>query len=277
MAGGLGGIGDISGLASALAGKISMGQALGLMGGSPVIKSGDTIINSLKAAKTLESGGTPPQVMQAVTKGLSGLLQNPMSGKGGGAKNASAQATESLKNTHPRTAIEAAMEQLDDTVGEVLDAAAEIVGLGADDAGLIAMIGYAGTVGSLGDEVPGLLLKPALADAEMDQVTAVIHDVTAQFYAGYILQGDAVSLIAEQTAILRGILDTSKALVELAKNQAVLLATIGAALSLLVGGSAEWREIMAKALLPDLRPYIDAYNLEFLREKWEAEGVIPQT
>lgn len=246
--------------------NFGLGAVLGLMGGAPTVKAGTVIIEKLKAAKVMEPGDLGDIMKTAMQGGLGSILQNPMQLLGSLAKQKTNQAQNSVSQSRfPQTA--GALSGLGAAVDAVVDAAADVVGVGKDPAGLLSTVAAAQVLDSVGKTDDafslGALLSPAFADSQLATVADGVVPIAMSVSAGAISDGRGAQEIAALNALLADVFVRYQAARAAADEHAVRIASVAAAASLLSAGGPEWQAVMQKALLPGplaaIQAAIDAF------------------
>jgi hypothetical protein len=247
--------------------NFNIGSMMGMMGGAPVVKSGDVIINKLKAAKVMEPGDMGDIMKSAMQGGLLSILKNPAGQSGGKAKQSTQQAQDRVNpDLYPGTA--AALTDLSNAIDDLVDAAGDVVGVGPDPAGLLGTIAVAQSVQSLAQVDPvyslDALLAPANASGQFEQVSATVFAIAYAVEAGFLDDIRGAQQVGALTALLQGVLARSQVVRDAADQHATLLATVAAAAALATSGDPAWKSVLRSALLPDALTEIDAQVAEFL-------------
>lgn len=247
--------------------NFNLSSMMGMMGGAPVVKSGDVIINKLKAAKVMEPGDLGDIMKTVMQSGLLSILKNPAGQSGGKAKQATSTAQGKVNSgLYPRTA--SALGVLSSTIDDVVDAAGDVVGIGPDAAGLLGTIAVAQSVQSLAQVDPAYsldaLLAPANASPQLEQVAATVFSIAYAVEAGFLDDIRGSQQVADLTALLLGVLSRSQAVRDAADQHAALLATVSAAAALATSGDSAWKSVLRSALLPEALAEVDARVAEFL-------------
>jgi hypothetical protein len=235
----------------------SPGQMLGMLGGSVVIKSGDVIINKLKAAKVMEPGDMGGLMEKGLPTGLlSKILQNPQSGKGSKAASQASQGAEQLPTFgHGQMTKSAIIDDFMPALNDFMNTSAELVGLGSDPSGLVVTVGYSQILDSLSRADPALssdkLLGPALRDDALEIAGNVVENSVQEVLAYRLEDYWAAHLIQEQAGILRQIMSDSQWAKDQAEGMAGYAASISIAASMLLSGSPAWRAVMERAFQAD--------------------------
>jgi hypothetical protein len=245
----------------------NLGGMMGMMGSVPVIKSMDTIINKLKAAKTLEAGNIGDIMKETMGQGLKGLLQNPMQKSGGQAKQATEQASSQIPmNTYPMTF--QAIKGLESAITSTMTVAADLVGIGKDPQNLLYTVATTNTLETMGTNEPlyspATLLRPAASDKEMDIITSEMPRIADALLAGALTDAQANDQVSALNVMLTTIIVQSKEAKRIADAYAVYLSSVAAAGALLNSHIPEWRDIMTKAFMDDIYPRVKAANDEFM-------------
>lgn len=236
----------------------SPGQMLGMLGGSVVIKSGDVIINKLKAAKVMEPGDMSGILEKGLPTGLlSSILKNPQSGKGSKAASQASQGSEQLPTFgHGQMTKAAIIDDFMPALNDFMNASAELVGLGSDPMGLVNTVAHSQVLDSLSRGDPALssdkLLGPALRDDALENAGNLIEQSVAEVLANRLEDYWSAHLIQEQAEILRFIMAESEWARTQAENMAGFAASASIAASLLLSGSPAWRAVMERTLQPEV-------------------------
>jgi hypothetical protein len=236
----------------------SPGQIMGLIGGAPVVKSGDVIVNKLKCAKVMEPGDMSGILEKGLPSGLlSSIMNNPTSGKASKAASQASQGSDQLSNVARGQITKSA---IDDDFFPALDdftnAAAELVGLGSDPLGLLNTIGHAQVLDSLSRGDPALssdkLLGPAYRDDALETAGNVIENSVRDVLDHKLEDHWAAQLIQEQVAILRSIMNDSEWAKSQAEDMAGFQASISIMAAMLVSSSPIWRNIAERTFQPEI-------------------------
>jgi len=253
-----------------MAGGLSMGSVLGMMGSVPVTKSADVIINKLKAAKTLEAGDVSGLQNSNLMNGLKGLMKSPASKGGNAAKNSAGQASSELMQSDQGPGTLAAIQTgLIPAIEQIMDEASELVGIGDDPQGLINMVSSSSTLSTLSKADPAtyglqVLLGPALADEVLLQIASDLEQIAHDVSMGIMRDDVGSNAVDNMTRLLSSIIAQSQDLRTFADVQAVYLASVSALSGLLNGGPPEWRTVLERALNEEPLAQILEANREFL-------------
>lgn len=241
---------------------------MGMMGGAPVVKSGDVIINKLKAAKVMEMGDTSDAQIKNLTSGLSGLLKNPMQSKGGGAKSSSQQAANQLSSTFNPLTKNAINNVLIPAIDDIMAEADRIVGRDLSGTGLLDTVSVIQTLDTLSNAAPQYsqvaVLRPALTDDEMDQISLNIIKIATDVDIHAIADSSGQAMVVALAQPLLNILTANEAAKAIATAKAVYLASVSAAGALATAGSPEWQAIMEKAFSEEDLNSIRAKNVDLI-------------
>lgn len=250
----------------------STGNIMGMLGGSMVIKSGDVIINRLKAAKVMEPGDMGSVMSKAMSLGqigqLSKLFQNPQSKGGSKASSNASLATEKLPTFGIGQMTKAAIiDDFNPALETFLSKSAELVGLGSDPTGLVVTAATANILDSLSRADPALstekLLGPALRDDALDVAANVVEQVTNEVLARTLQDYWGAHLVQEQAAILLLIVSDSDWARDQAEAMAAFQASVSIAGALLLSGSGSWKSVMERTFQPDSLEDVKVSNEEW--------------
>jgi len=249
---------------------MGMGGILGMMGSVPVTKSGDVIINRLKAAKTLEAGDTSGLMKNNLMSGLQGLMKPPSSKGGNAASNAAGEAASTLAGQPQGEGTKQMIEDgLIPAILDVVQEGAELVGIGTDPQALIKVVGASNTLSTLSQADPvsyGLntLLGPALADELLFTIADEIVQIATLIARGQMSDSDGMAAVTTMINTLYQLIDQSRTLRDFADKQAVYLASVAAIGGLLSGGPPQWQTVLQRALYDEPLAAILAANRDFL-------------
>lgn len=239
----------------------------------PTLKSNDTIINKLKAAKTTEPGGMTDTLQKVLQGGLGKMLQNPSGGSGGKAKqntqSASNQAsTKYDMDTGGYNSVADGFTGLAADIQDLMDQAAEIVGLGSDDTGFLTTLGWTQIAENFPIDSPyrpEVILKPANAEAELEGIAAQVLIISNEYVLGNISSADALFRINLMREEISGITTASQAAISVISSTIVALTSAVTSGALLVSGTAEWQSIMERAIQDEAKSDVLLGNQELLR------------
>jgi len=250
---------------------------------TPTLKSGDTIINKLKAAKSIEAGdlsGLTDKMLGG--GGLSSFFKMPGGSGGGGggggsggAAQSAAQGAANQANTVPPFDNDAAvaLSQLATDVEALNAQARELLGLGSDPDGLLITLGLSEIADALGTNHPNsseVLLGPLNAQAELDQVTEQAWKIANELVVNRsITAAQAGSQAAALSAMITEITDASVAAMNTLMSLASQIKTISAAGAMLSGGSDPWKAAMETFLRDDVKEIMKASNYDLIKEAFE--------
>ena len=236
----------------------------------PTMKSNDVIINKLKAAKTTEPGGMEDTMQKVLQDGLQKMLQNPSGGSGGKAKqNTQAAASQALTKSEITggTPVADAYQDLIDSIQSLIDQAAEIVGLGSDNTGLLTTLGWTQFAENLPIDSPyrpEVILKPANAEAELESIATQVLIISNDYILGSIGMSDAIFRITLMKQELDDITNGSKNAITAISGAITSLTTAITAGALYAGGIPEWQAVTENAIRDEVKQDVILGNQNLL-------------
>ncbi|WP_298962217.1 hypothetical protein [uncultured Methylobacterium sp.] len=236
-----------------MAGGISFGQALGLLGGVPVQPAGAmTIIERLRAAKSMVPGNVGGIMNMVLSQGPGSLLQNPiaavstvMQGQIGGMLGALG----SLGDLSPQSLIQAigGAGGLNQALGSLTGLTNSLSGLTGN--GLMQLIGHANTLSMFGNMIPaniGLdtVIKPLLMESPLSSMVGQLQSIESRVMGGLMGEGSAIDLVGAMTGEIGAVVAGSNNALATLQNAALSIAQSAAAVSLIASGPPELAPII---------------------------------
>ena len=274
---------------------ISIGQAIGIIGGVPILRNvlGHTI-DGLKIPRHLDIGsaGTSGSMQGLLSSVMSGgpgaLLQSPLGSSLGSlssaitgaisALNAGASSSSSGSDSGSGDGTSGSGNQpssyqpLITALGSLSTSATGLSALADNLVGYVTnpnlpgqldVIAHAGVVQALGTGTPAALalstvLAPTSSTGLLTAAQAGVQSVVAQVLAGTMAVSDAVTATAAQQTGLDQVTNASTGALAASQAAAPALAAAQSAIALLVAGPPELTAAMLAAIRPDVLPIVQA-------------------
>jgi hypothetical protein len=248
---------------------------------TPTLKSGDTIINKLKAAKSIEPGdlsGLSDKMLGG--GGLSSFFKTPggsggSGGGSGGAAKGAAQGAAGQSNTVPplNNAAATSLATLASDVEALNAQARELLGLGSDSDGFLITLGLTEIADALGTNHPyssAVLLKPLNAEAELNTVIEqswrIANDLAVK---RSITTAQAGSQAAALSTMITDITSASVAARTTLMALAAQIKSVSAASAMLESGSDPWKSAMETFIRDEVKTVMRASNYDLIKEAFE--------
>lgn len=235
-----------------MAGGINFGQALSLLGGVPVQPAGaKTIIEKLRAAKSMIPGDMGGIMSMVMSQGPGALLKNPlgqisslmqgqmsgMLGKLGSLENGPAGLISAIGGAGGLTQAMGSLQGLTNSLS------------GLSGGGLMQLVGHANTLSMFGNSVPSgigldIVTKPLLMQPRVSQMLGVLEEIEAAIDDNDLDEVAAVAEVAAMTAEITAVVDASNNALATVQAAALTLAQSAAAISLIASGPPELAPIV---------------------------------
>lgn len=259
-----------------MVGFTTVPNVLGIIGGSPILKAGRTIIENLKAAKSVDGGDLGGLLSKVLQNGIGAVLKNPLANIAALVNSTAAQAITKLESfwspdtttgsgdsgttTVPdpdRAAFTAAIGNLTSAVTSITGAAAVLSGVNAGDGlGFLNVLSHSGTTSMLGSNLPGglglpVVLGPLNADTTLATVQADIDGIPDALIAGDITLQQALDIINGHAAGLNQTKALSDAAQAAVQNMSLAFAMVSAAGACIHSTDPNILAILPKIIQPD--------------------------
>jgi len=261
-------------------GFITQAQAImNVVGGAPVMPAGaKTIIENLRAAKSMIPGEMGGIFAQILTDGPGALLQNPMAAITGqlqGQLGGLLSQVQGIANGNFDGLISAisGTTGLQGALGSLSSVTSALSGLtqplqGAF--GLMDAIGHANIVSMLGEHLPAGLgieqaLGPLLQNSALSSMSGQVASMAAAVGAGTIDPVAAALRVTGMTRSINDVLDASHNAFSTIQGAAVNIAQAAGAVSLITSGPAAFAPIAAMLIRPEFAGQISAAMAEQVR------------
>lgn len=252
------------------AGFITLPQAImSVVGGVPVMPAGgQTIIENLRAAKSMIPGNMSGLMGQIMQNGPGALLQNPISGVLGqvqgqlggivGQIQQIASGDLGIGNFGGMLTALTGTGGLTQALGQLSSVSSALSGLtqpGAGGFGLMDAIGHANIVQMLGEHMPPGLgiaqaMGPVLMGGQLSSMTGQLASMAAAIGSGTIDPFSAATRIAGMTQTINGVLNDHTHAISSVQNQILGISSAAGAISLIASGPPEFAPI-ANMLIQD--------------------------
>lgn len=249
--------------------SISLGQAIGIIGGVPILKNvlGHTV-DHLKIPRHLDIGtigtsATQQNILSSVLSGgIGSLLQSPLAAALAPLTTAISGALTSLNALTSGTSMAplvTALGSLSISATNLSALADNLVGVGANAAlpSLLDVVGHMGAVQSLGSLVPSNLslatvLAPVQSASLLTKTLSSLQPVVAQAIAGTMTVSNAAAAVGALQASLDAVTNASTTAVSTVQAAQPALCAASSAIALLVGGTSDVVSAMKVAIRPDM-------------------------
>jgi hypothetical protein len=266
---------------------IEVPNVLQLIGGSPILKSGDVFINFLKAAKTLDGGsgvdssGSPTglsQLLGNIVNGssLSSFMQNPIAAISALLQTSLTQSVSNLNaalGTGPAAPLVAAMTGaggLSTASNNVLTAANVLSGVTPGTPGPLDLINHSNLLDQFGGQVPPVVSfsnasAPVSNGLRLNQINQSVLNATYAVIHNTSDVPTATALITGFIAELNGWIAASTTAFATMQNSLVQLASLNAIGATIIHGSPDLQATMASMIAPNILPILTG----------SAQGLLP--
>lgn len=262
-----------------MAGGISMGAALGLLGGVPVQPAGgNTIIEKLRAAKSMMPGEMGGILSKVLSGGPQALLQNPIGAIQGqlqGQLGGMMGKLTGMMNGGPQGLIQAlsgvgGYGQVLGQLGQVSNMLSGLTSPGAGQFGLINAMSHANVTGMLGEHLPPGLsvtdaMRPILIEDRLTEIHAVFDRMTDAVVEGHVSEEEATAVVLDTTAELARVMAISQNAFVTVQEATLSLAQAAAAISMIASGPPELAPIVNLLIRDEHKAEINAALEEQIR------------
>jgi hypothetical protein len=254
-----------------MAGYITLPQAImSVVGGVPVQPAGaKTIIENLRAAKSMipgDMGGILSQVMQ---NGPGALLQNPIGSVLGSMQSQVGNLASSLTGMSGMSGLLSAVTGaggLQSALGNLSQVSSALSGLtqpGAGAFGLMDAIGHANIVSMLGSNLPAGLgiaqaMGPVLMGGQLSGMLSQVSNIASAVSGSSFDVNSAISQITGMTGTINGVLSAHTNAFTTVQNAVVDMAHASGIVSLIASGPAEFAPIANMLIQPQFVAQIQA-------------------
>jgi hypothetical protein len=261
-----------------MAGFITLPQAImSVVGGIPVQPAGPmTIIEKLRAAKSMLPGDISGILAKVLQEGPQALLQNPIASITGqlqgqlGGLVSQIQGLSGMGLGGLLSAI-SGTGGLQSALGNLTGVANSLSGLaGSGPFSLIDAIGHANIVGMLGSAMPANLsianaMGPVLMGSGLNSMLGQVQGIASAITAGTIDPVAAVAQVTGMTSTINGVLDASAYAFSTVQNAVVGIAQTAGLISLVASGPADFGQIANMLIRDEMKPAIQAAMDEQIR------------
>jgi hypothetical protein len=262
-----------------MAGGISMGAALGLLGGVPVQPAGaKTIIEKLRAAKSMMPGEMGAILSKVLSGGPEALLKNPIGaiqGQLSGQLSGMVTKLTSMASGGPQALLSAltgagGYSQVLGQLGQVSNMLSGLATPGAGQFGLINAMSHANVTSMLGEHLPvGLsvtdAMGPVLIEDRLNEIHAVFDRMIDAVVAEVIAPEEAAAVVIDTTAELARVMAISQHAFTTIQDMTLPLAQAAAAISMIASGPAELAPIVNLLIRDEHKAEIQAALDEQIR------------
>lgn len=262
-----------------MAGGISMGAALGLLGGVPVQPAGaKTIIEKLRAAKSMMPGDMGGILSKVLKDGPGALLQNPIAGIQGqlqGQLSGMMGKLQGMASGGPQGLISAlsgvgGFSQVLGQLGNVSNMLSGLTPAGPGQFGLINAMSHANVANMLGDHLPPGLsitdaMQPILIEDRLTEIHATFDRMIDAVVDGHIDPEEATVVVIDTTAELARIMAISQHAFTTVQDATLSLAQGAAAISMIASGPPELAPIVNLLIREEMKAEIQEAMDEQIR------------
>ena len=274
-----------------MSGGISLGQAIGIIGGVPILKNvlGHTV-DHLKIPRHIDIGTIGTAVTQqnllsgVLSGGIGTFLQSPLGSALTPLTSAISSAVSSLTSAgssgsgdstpNPYQPLISALNSLSTSATSLGALADNLVGYASNTALPTQMdaIAHMGAMQSLGPSVPSDLslaavMAPVQSASLLTTALPSVPSITSQVIAGTLDIGDAVTAVEATQAGMDAVTNASTNAISTVQNAQPSLCAAQSAIALLVGGSSDMIKAMMVAIRPDMlatvQDIVEAHNEQF--------------
>ena len=261
-----------------MSGPVSLGQAIGLIGGIPILKNGGaSTLAHLKIPKHLAINDVSGQIGKLLSSVLGGgtgaLLQSPLGSVLTPLTSALTTAQSSVTTALGASGsfLTTALANLSTSTGNLSALSDNLVGLASNPSlpGQLDVIAHMGILASLGSGAPAALsmatvLAPVHSAALLTAATAAVPPIVAQVLSGSLGILDGANQVVQIQAGIDAVTNASTGALAASSSAALSLCAAQSTIALLVAGPPEVVAAVQAAIRPDMmatvQGIVDAHN-----------------
>lgn len=257
-----------------------------------VQQSGNTIINRLKAAKTLiPDGGMPAKILEGLIngQGLSSLMQNPLSAIQSQLTGQISSAIGQLTGAGGMSGLISALggSGLQGAVNAISTQASSLLGLGGNGVnGLMTTIAQGGLSNVL-SEVSGLnassigldkVLGPVLAGTKLSEISSTLPPLITRVLGGQTTQASAISTVNGHSAALNTVTTASTSAIATVTATAADIGAAHAVGAVIMDNTTDplLKEALRISIKPEPLASIDAVQNAAIKYMNEGRELLPK-
>lgn len=257
-----------------------------------VQQSGNTIINRLKAAKTLiPDGGMPAKIIEGLIngQGLSSLMQNPLSAIQSQLTGQISSAIGQLTGAGGMSGLISALggSGLQGAVNAISTQASSLLGLGGNGVnGLMTTIAQGG-LSSVLSEVSGLnassigldkVLGPVLAGTKLSEISSTLPPLITRVLGGQTTQASAISTVNGHSAALNTVTTASTSAIATVTATAADIGAAHAVGAVIMDNTTDplLKEALRISIKPEPLASIDAVQNATIKYMNEGRELLPK-
>lgn len=257
-----------------------------------VQQSGNTIINRLKAAKTLiPDGGMPAKIIEGLIsgQGLQSLMQNPLSALQSQLTGQISSAISQLTSAGGMSGLISALggSGLQGAVNAISTQASSLLGLGGNGVnGLMTTIAQGG-LSSVLSEVSGLnassigldkVLGPVLAGTKLSEISSTLPPLITRVLGGQTTQASAISTVNGHSAALNTVTTASTSAIATVTATAADIGAAHAVGAVIMDNTTDplLKEALRISIKPEPLASIDAVQNAAIKYMNEGRELLPK-
>lgn len=248
-------------------GFTTVGQVLGLLGGVRVMPAGAmTVIEKLRAAKSMLPGDMGDILNQVMQQGPGALLQNPMAAVTGALNGQlgglASQVTAALgANGAGLVSALTGASGLGQALGNLqgmTDRLSGLANVAAGQFGLTDLVSHANLASMFGNALPAglsldIVTQPLRMMGDISNMAAAVPAIVSGAVSGKIPILDAVAAVGSMTGQLNGVMNASQTAMSTLQAQAQTLSNAAAAVSMIASGPPQLQGVMNTLIRPSMR------------------------
>ena len=180
---------------------------LGLIGGSPQLKTASVFAEKLKIIKSIEGGNLAPLLSLVKAGGIASILQNPVGAAIGALNGQIGSVTAALSAAAGIPGIgglASAVSGLSGAVSSVQSFTNALSGITSGDIGPLSLVAASNVSSMIGQSLPAAITAPLQMTSQLNGMASTLSSVTNGVISGTVAVTDAIATVNGMASTLTG-------------------------------------------------------------------------